>query len=79
MAVTEDRLLPLPPVNVVEDRLICGFSSLRGAMGDELDGASRIHPHPIGWRVAPTVDRAKRRYDDARLCDFCKYPNNEWV
>jgi hypothetical protein len=48
-------------------------------MGDELEGASRIHPHPIGWRVAPTVDRAKRRYDDARLCDFCKYPNNEWV
>jgi hypothetical protein len=48
-------------------------------MGEELEGASRIHPHPIGWRVAPTVDRAKRRYDDARLCDFCKYPNKEWV
>ena len=47
--------------NDVDDLLINGFSSFLGAMGDELEGASLIHPHPTGWRVAPTVDRANRR------------------
>lgn len=75
----DDRRLPLPPVNDVEDRLIWGLSSFRGAAGDELEGASRIHPHPTGWRVAPTVDLANKRYEDASECDFCKYASNECV
>lgn len=75
----DDRLLPLPPVKEVEDRLICGLSSLRGAAGDELEGASRIHPHPTGWRVAPTVDLANKRYDEASEWDFWRYANNVWV
>lgn len=42
------RRLPLVECKEVDDLLINGFSSLRGAMGDELDGASRIQPHPTG-------------------------------
>jgi len=63
----EDRRLVGPPLErEVDERRTSGLSSFCGTTGEELDGAKRIQPHPTDWRVAPTVDRARRRYDDAR-------------
>lgn len=63
----ERRLVgPLPPEREVEERLTSGLSSFCGTTGEEFDGAKRIQPHPTGWRVAPTVDLAKRRYEEAK-------------